>query len=153
MAEIRFYHLTRTGIEQALPGIVHKALSAGHRIVVQTRDDAETERISTALWSARPDWFLPHGMKGDARPAMHPVWIAPDGENPNAATVLIMLAGALPAEGRLPEWAGLCCDLFDGRDESALNAARARWKNLKESGQDHSLTYWQQGEKGWEQKA
>jgi DNA polymerase-3 subunit chi len=30
-------------------------------------------------------------------------------------------------------------------------AARQRWRQAKEAG--HALTYWQQTEKGWEQKA
>jgi len=41
--------------------------------------------------------------------------------------------------------------LFDGRDEDAVTSARARWKALKDEG--HDLTYWQQGERGWEKKA
>jgi DNA polymerase-3 subunit chi len=40
--------------------------------------------------------------------------------------------------------------MFDGNDEAALAAARARWKAAKEAG--HTLTYWQQTEKGWEKR-
>ena len=38
-------------------------------------------------------------------------------------------------------------DLFDGNDEAAVAAARGRWKAAKAAG--HSLTYWQQGARGW----
>jgi DNA polymerase-3 subunit chi len=41
-------------------------------------------------------------------------------------------------------------DLFDGNDETSVAAARARWSSRKAAG--HVLTYWQQGEKGWERK-
>jgi DNA polymerase-3 subunit chi len=44
-----------------------------------------------------------------------------------------------------------CFELFDGNDDAAVQAARERWKNYKEAG--HITTYWQQGERGWEQKA
>jgi len=42
-------------------------------------------------------------------------------------------------------------DLFDGGDDAALAAARARWKAAKAAG--HELAYWQQGARGWEKKA
>ena len=43
------------------------------------------------------------------------------------------------------------CDMFDGNDEEAVAAARRRWRDAKTAG--HSLTYWQQTEKGWEKRA
>lgn len=42
-------------------------------------------------------------------------------------------------------------DLFDGNDETAMQAARERWKTAKAAG--HKLAYWQQGARGWEKKA
>ena len=42
-------------------------------------------------------------------------------------------------------------DLFDGRDEAIVQAARARWAAAKTAG--HALVYWQQGVQGWEKKA
>ncbi|MBT6825536.1 MAG: DNA polymerase III subunit chi, partial [Rhodospirillales bacterium] len=42
-------------------------------------------------------------------------------------------------------------ELFDGNDDEALTAARTRWKTYLDAG--HTLTYWQQGDRGgWEQK-
>lgn len=148
MTEIRFYHLQTRGVDQALPEILQKALGAGHRIVVRTKDAAETERLNQHLWTWRPDSFLPHGSAKDGHAADQPIWLTPGDDNPNGAKVLMTTCGALP---EAPDDFILCCDLFDGRDETALTAARARWKALKDSG--HSLTYWQQTEKGWEQKA
>ena len=52
----------------------------------------------------------------------------------------------------LPGAFDLVCELFDGRDEAAVTAARSRWQSYKDAG--HDLTYWQQTERGsWEQKA
>ena len=42
-------------------------------------------------------------------------------------------------------------DLFDGADEAAVAAARRRWATAKAAG--HALSYWQQGQRGWEKKA
>jgi len=148
MTEIRFYHLTTRSLDQALPDILQKALAGGHRIVVRTRDDAEAERLNGHLWSFRPDAFLPHGSKKDGHAAQQPIWLTPENDNPNNAGVLVVVSGA--AQDNL-EGFTLLCDMFDGRDETAVTAARQRWTTYKDSG--HALTYWQQTEKGWEQKA
>jgi DNA polymerase-3 subunit chi len=42
-------------------------------------------------------------------------------------------------------------DLFDGQDPEAVAAARRRWSAAKAAG--HALSYWQQGDRGWEKKA
>ena len=41
MTEIRFYHLQTRSVDQALPDIVQKALSAGHRVLVRAPDEGE----------------------------------------------------------------------------------------------------------------
>ena len=148
MTEIRFYHLTTRAVDSALPEICAKALSAGHRIIVRTSDDAETERLNTSLWGAKPESFLPHGSVKEGYGAEQPIWLTSGNDNPNNANVLIVTSGATPDSF---ENFTMFCDLFDGRDETQRVAARQRWKSYKDSG--HTLTYWQQTEKGWEQKS
>jgi DNA polymerase-3 subunit chi len=41
--------------------------------------------------------------------------------------------------------------IFDGRDEAALQVARAQWRRLKDAG--FSAVYWRQGQGGWEKAA
>jgi DNA polymerase-3 subunit chi len=44
-----------------------------------------------------------------------------------------------------------CFELFDGNDEAAVEAARARWKEYTDAG--FGLAYWQQGPGGgWQSK-
>ncbi len=148
MTEIRFYHLNTKTLDQALPDIVQKALSAGHKIVIRAENDVEVERLNTLLWSFRPDSFIPHGSKKDGNAAQQPVWLTAANENPNNANVVIATGGV---EIESLDSITLACDLFDGRSDQNVTAARARWKNYKDAG--HALTYWQQTEKGWEQKA
>lgn len=148
MTEIRFYHLQTRSVDQALPDITQKALSAGHRIVVRARDDMEAERLNAHLWTYRPDAFIPHGSRKDGYAADQPVYLCAGNDNPNKADVLIVTDGVQPES---LDGFSLCCDVFDGRDETQVNAARQRWKSYKDSG--YALTYWQQTEKGWEQKA
>lgn len=147
--EIRFYHLQHMSLERALPQLLEKTLERGWRAVVMASSEERVEALNGQLWTYGKDSFLPHGSQKDGNPEMQPVWLTHLDENPNAATVLFLVDGANTA--RVGEY-DLCCDLFDGRDEAAVEAARVRWTACKEAG--HKLTYWQQSETGgWEIKA
>lgn len=148
MTDIRFYHLNTRTLDQALPEIVQKALSAGHKIVIRAPDDKEVERLNNLLWTFRPDSFIPHGSAKDGNPGHQPVWLSAENDNPNNANVLILTGGM--QDNTLDSYT-LACDIFDGRNQDNVLSARERWKQYKSSG--HALTYWQQTEKGWEQKA
>lgn len=148
MTEVRFYHITRGGVATALPQLISKGLQTGRRIVVRVADDVTAEKIANDLWTFDPDTFIPHGTKSDGNAALQPVWITPASDNPNNANML--LAVGANDYGTIDN-IELICDLFDGNDDANVTAARARWKTLQAAG--HTLTYWQQGETGWEKKA
>lgn len=148
MTEIRFYHLQTQAPEQALPQILSKALSGGHRIVVHGTDAAYIEKLNDHLWIYRPDSFLPHGTKKDGFEEDQPVWLTDKDENPNGADLLVLLGDA--ATANMAQYK-LCCEIFDGRNDDAVSAARLKWKNYQDAGYD--LTYWQQNDKGgWDKK-
>jgi DNA polymerase-3 subunit chi len=106
MREVRFYHLTRTPLEKALPDILNKVLARGLRAVVMTGSAERAEALSHALWTYDRTSFLPHGTARDGAPAEQPVWITPDDENPNRADVLILTDGADSQSGNFD----LCCE-------------------------------------------
>jgi DNA polymerase-3 subunit chi len=147
--EARFYHLQRSTVEQALPQLLEKAIGQGMRAVVVAGSEARLASLNSYLWTYRPDSFLPHGAANDGYAADQPIWLTLTVENPNGAQVLFLLDGTeVPPETDF----ALTCDIFDGGDPDALAAARARWKTLKDAG--HTLTYWQQNDRGgWEKKA
>ena len=148
MTEVGFYHLTRTSVEQALPALLGRTLGAGKRAVVVCPDEAQLAALDAALWEcAEPDW-LPHGTTADGDADLQPIWLAMDDAAPNGATFLFLVHGAVSA--RLPEFERVF-DLFDGKNEAAVAAARERWRVAKEAG--HTLTYWRQGARGWEKGA
>jgi DNA polymerase-3 subunit chi len=153
MTEIRFYHLQTKSLEQALPELLTKALAGGRRILVRCPDKSAAEALNEQLWTFRADAFLPHGTAKDGFADRQPVYLSdPDsdkeGGNPNGADVLIFAGGGDDSD--IADFT-LCCDVFNGSDETALATARARWKNWSAAG--HEVTYWQQTEKGWEKKA
>jgi len=149
MTEIRFYHLQRIALERALPQLLEKTLERGWRAVVMAGSAERVEALNGQLWTYANDSFLPHGTRREGFAEHQPVWLTERDENPNGATVLFLVDGA---ESAGLDGYDLCCDMFDGRDDVAVAAARDRWRARKEAG--HKLTYWQQDEGGrWEMKA
>lgn len=149
MTAIAFYHLLSSPLEAALPKLLAKTLDAGKRAVVVAGTEPRVEALSTALWTADPDSWLPHGTAKDGHAPDQPIWLSAQDENPNAASFLFLTHGAQSDGVAAFE---RCFELFDGHDTAAVEAARARWKAYKDAG--HDLTYWQQTERGgWEQKA
>jgi len=148
MAEIGFYHLTRTSSDQALPPLLGRTLSAGQRAVVLCGSAERVAALDAALWLCpEPDW-LPHGSAATGQADLQPIWLTTEDEAPNGARFLFTLDGA--QSQRLDQFDRVF-DLFSGADETAVVAARERWKAAKAAG--HNLTYWQQTQKGWEKKA
>ncbi|HYD32830.1 MAG TPA: DNA polymerase III subunit chi [Azospirillaceae bacterium] len=149
MTEIRFYHLQRKTLEQALPQLLEKVLERGWRAVVMAGSGERVETLTQHLWTQASDSFLPHGNERDGHPEDQPVWLTAADETPNGATVLILTDGA--TSGRLESFE-LVCEMFDGNEPGAVAVARERWRAYKAGG--HALTYWQQTERGgWEKKA
>ncbi len=146
--QVGFYHLTRSSVEEALPRLLEKVLAAGHRVVVRVGGREQLELLDRALWTYRRDSFLPHGSRADGFAERQPIYLTTGLENPNAATVLVLVHGA-PAEG-IEDFAR-CLDMFDGNDPEAVAAARQRWRAARDAG--HELVYWQQNERGGWQRA
>ncbi|MBM3539804.1 MAG: DNA polymerase III subunit chi [Alphaproteobacteria bacterium] len=145
MTEIRFYHLTTTTLDRALPVLLEKVLARGDRAVVMAGSDERVSALDTALWTYDDRSFLPHGTARDGHAEDQPVWLTANNENPNGAKVLLLTDGAAAD----PQGWSLVLEIFDGNSEDTVTAARARWKAHKEAG--HELTYWKQDPQGrWE---
>ena len=146
MAEVGFYHLTRSSAEPALPRLLERTLELGKRALVRVRDQARAAALDEALWKLPEPVWLPHGNAALGDAEMQPVLIAGEpgpAAAPNRASFLFLLDGVQAAAEPFER----VFDLFDGADAAAVAAARGRWSALKQSG--HRLTYWQQDATGW----
>ncbi len=141
MTEIMFYHLEHKPWEQVLPGQLAKSLERGWRCVVQIGSEERVEEVSDMLWKNEADMFLAHGTKADGMAHMQPIWLTAETDNPNNANVRFFIEGAIVGDVSGLTRAAI---LFDGRDETAVAAARNEWKRLK--GEGHEISYWQQDE-------
>jgi len=147
MTEVGFYHLQTTPLERALPRLLERAFADGHRVVVLAGSAERVAQLDGLLWTYNEASFLPHGSARDGNAARQPIFLTERDENPNGATMLVLLDGAQSAS--LASFAR-CCDMFDGNDAAAVEAARRRWSEAKAAG--HTLTYWQQTASGWEKR-
>lgn len=148
MAEILFYHLTVSSLEETLPGLLERSASRGWRAVVQTGSDERRDALDGLLWTFRDDSFLAHGTDTEPGAAEQPVLLTTRADNPNAAQVRFVVDGAQPPDLASYERGVI---LFDGHDEGQLSAAREQWRILKQAG--HAVTYWQQtDDRRWVQR-
>jgi DNA polymerase III subunit chi len=147
MADVGFYHLLTMPLDRALPKLLERAVAGGDRVVVVAGSPERVAYLNDLLWTYDEAAFLPHGAERDGNAARQPIWLAAADENPNGAKLAMLVDGARADWSRYTR----CLDIFDGNDESAVAAARQRWTEAKAAG--HSLTYWQQTERGWEKKA
>ena len=146
--EVWFYHLERTGLEQALPELLEKTLQRGWKALVRTRERPRLSHIDSVLWAYRDESFLPHGLEDEPQAQRQPVLLTTGFDNPNGAEALFLVDGAEPGE---VDGFARCLVLFDGGDEAQLAVARAQWSALKARGA--TLSYWRQQARGWEKQA
>jgi DNA polymerase-3 subunit chi len=143
LTEFVFYHLERSPLETALPGLLARSLERGWRVVLQVGSDERLEALNAHLWAYDDASFLPHGSSADGNSADQPIWLTTGDDNPNQAAVRFLVDGAEPAEFSGYERIVL---MFDAADEQGLATARIAWKKVRELGLD--ATYWRQDENG-----
>ena len=149
MAEVLFYHLTESTLEDALPGLLERSVGRGWRAVVQTGSEERRDALDQHLWTFRDDSFLAHGTDREPLAAEQPVLLTTGDGNANEAQIRFLVDGAVPPDLSSYERAVF---LFDGHDTGQVEAAREHWKGMKTAG--HAVTYWQQtADRRWERKA
>lgn len=150
MAEVLFYHLTSTALDQSLPDLLTRTLARGWRAVVRAGSQGRLDALDTRLWTHPPGGFLPHGTADGPDPAEQPIYLTTGPENPAGAEVLFLVDGARLDPQEVPAWARVCV-LFEAVDGEAVDTARADWRAAREAGL--TGTYWAQVDGRWVEKA
>ncbi len=147
--DIKFYHLQRQTLDEALPKLMERVQGAGLKAVVKVANDDVCTALDKALWSYREDSFLPHDKAGCDHPEDQIVYLTTGDENPNGSTCLVLVDAVESSD-----YAGYdrLMYMFDGRNADVVTKAREDWKTFKDGG--FEMSYWQQTEQGgWEKKA
>ena len=106
-------------------------------------------RSTPRCGSARIRDWLPHGSAKLGHAELQPIWLTAIDEAPNGGNYLFLTDGA----ERARDWRRStgCSICSTGVTRRPLAGARTRWRSARAAG--HEVTYWQQGERGWEKKA
>ncbi|WP_196793552.1 DNA polymerase III subunit chi [Bartonella tamiae] len=148
MTEILFYHLTRSTLDEALPGLVERSLQRGWKASIQCLSEERCTHLDNHLWAYSEDSFIGHGTHNDCDHDLQPVYLTTREDNPNHSTVRFLLEGAFCTN--VDKYQRLVV-MFEGDDHDLVRLTREHWKHYRD--QNHTLTYWQQTENGrWEKK-
>jgi DNA polymerase-3 subunit chi len=123
VTDVGFYQLGATPLDRALPKLLERALGAGFRTVVLAPSQERIDHLDAVLWTYDDSSFLPHGTARDGEAARQPIWLTTEDENPNGATMLVLVDGM--TSQRLADYRR-CLDIFDA-SEDGVAAARDRW--------------------------
>lgn len=149
MTEIRFYHLQRQTIEEALPKLAELVLKSGNKGLIKVADKNTAKQIDKALWTYSPESFLPHDIEGSKYAGEQALFITSKDENPAEAKMAILINGQ-KLEDLTPFDRVLY--MFEGLRDEIIATAREDYKTFKGLGYD--MSYWQQkDEGGWKQKS
>ena len=148
MTDISFYHLTVRPLLWALPRLLQRTLEAGERAVVMLPDHERLHALNMALWTHDPASWLPHGSEREGFADDQPIWLTLAEENPNGARFLFLVDSA---DCENVDRFARVFELFDGRNQDAVNVARTHWRMYRDAG--HALSYWQQDQQGRWNKA
>jgi DNA polymerase III subunit chi len=142
--QVDFYQLTRDPAEKVVPAIAQRVLDSGGRLLVVSAEAAQLDRISAALWNAKPDSFLAHAKAGEADDALQPILLSNATEAGNAAAFVAIVDG---------EWRDNAV-AFDRAfylfPPSHTDNARAAWRSLGER-EGVERRYWKQDGGKWVQ--
>lgn len=95
MQQFSFYQTLEGVLEKTVCLLTEKCYSNNLRLVIMARNIEMQERINGLLWTYSQKQFIPHGSKLDQLPAKQPVYITTEIENPNNATVVILVNPAI----------------------------------------------------------
>lgn len=149
MAEILFYHLTETKLEDTLPQLLEKSVARGWKACIHCGSEKALDALDNHLWTYRDDSFLAHGKASEEHAEQQPILLTTSSESANKAEVRFVVE--MGEEPNADE-----CDrivyMFDGHDQDQLERARSQWKSFSDGGLDK--TYWQQTpDRRWVKKA
>ncbi|MDR3325967.1 MAG: DNA polymerase III subunit chi [Rhodospirillaceae bacterium] len=148
ISSIGFYNLKKTTLERALLQLLKKILQMNERVVIMTGSKERVDFLDQLLWTSDANSWIPHGTSCDEEIDCQPIYLTDEDENPNNATILLLIDGAVSC--KLMDFSR-CLILFDGKDENVLQMQRIFWKKWKNPGVN--FIYYQQNDHGaWQEK-
>lgn len=147
---VDFYHLQSSPVENAVFMLASKVYGIKKNLLIRTDVPERADSLNEQLWTLAPDSWLPHGSVRNDFADRQPVYLTAGYENPNKASVLMLINTTDAADINAFE---RVLFVFDGNDENVLANARAFWKSVA-AAEDGEAHYWAQNDRGaWEERA
>jgi DNA polymerase III subunit chi len=142
--QVDFYQLTRDPAETVLPAIAQRIVDTGDRLLVVSNDPAELDKISSALWNAKPESFLAHAKVGEGNDTVQPILLSGTAGATNGATMIALADGEWRDETMAFDRA------FYLFPPDKTENARAAWRALADK-DGVERRYWKQDGGKWRQ--
>ena len=108
--------------------LTEKAWSAGHRVLIATESEEDLRHMDRLLWVHRDQSFIPHGILGQADPALNPVLITHSEDAGEEHDVLINL------RTRIPEYFSRFERVAECVDQEKIEVCRDHYRFYKNCG-------------------
>lgn len=142
--QVDFYQLTRDPAEKVIPVLAQRVLDGGGRLLVVSGEGDQLDRLSVALWNARPDSFLAHAKAGEGDDLLQPILLSPAPDAANSARFVALADGEWRDEALQFE------RVFYLFPPSHTDNARTAWRALANR-DDVERRYWKQDGGKWVQ--
>jgi len=109
--------------------LAEKAWRSGHRVLISVGSEEEQRHMDRLLWTFRDIGFVPHGLVGQADPALNPVLVTLDDAD-EEHDVLVNLQAGVPEFFSRFERVAECVD----EDPAVRQAGRERYRFYRERG-------------------
>ncbi|MDR2416581.1 MAG: DNA polymerase III subunit chi [Holosporales bacterium] len=85
------YEAASGKLDRVLAKLLEKAFASEKRTVVHSPISERLSALDDYLWTYHPAAFLPHAASPEEDAALQPIWLTDKIENPNQATLLVLL--------------------------------------------------------------
>lgn len=126
-----FYKINHTSVDKVAPKLLEKAYATDNRVVVVCAPE-RLDAFDSLLWTYASQAFLPHGTSKDGRPQDQPIWVTDHVENPNKASILMIVDDT--DDQKFPGAFDRLLYLWDSRVPMADYRVFGRIDDLKKSG-------------------
>ncbi|MGI4753316.1 MAG: DNA polymerase III subunit chi [Janthinobacterium lividum] len=92
MQQFSIYQTSDELLLKAIFLLIEKCYYSDLKSVVLTVDTEQQEMLNKNLWTYSRKQFIPHGSKVDPQPEKQPIYITDTLQNPNNASVLIIIS-------------------------------------------------------------
>ena len=142
--ELNFYHVMSGNLVHSVVKLLEKVYDSGKKSIFFSPLEDRVKVVDKTLWTFSKNAFIPHGDKSLGFSELQSVYLTSEIENPNKATVLVMIDD-FDYKSWNQNFERVIC-IFE--DDNSAEIALSMFSDLKNQGEN--VKYWKQSQKGWE---